>query len=62
MAEVTKADEALTEYVIEEGWQLSRRFMREIEHELNCEGQLPVNILLASQNLAVKWIEFGRNN
>ena len=52
----------LTEWVIEEGWQLSRKFMQEIEREVGCYGKLPVNLLLASQNLVIKWLEFARRN
>lgn len=52
----------LTEWVIEEGWQLSRKFMQEIEREFECQGKLPINLLLASQNLVIKWLEFARKN
>ncbi len=50
-----------TEWVLEEGWRISRRFMQEIEYELNCE-RVPVQLLLVSQNLVNKWIQFARRN
>jgi len=54
--------DVITDYVIEEGWALSRRFMLEIERELECKGKLPVDILLASTNLAIKWLNFALRN
>jgi len=58
----TKVDDALTEWVIEECWQISCRFMKEIERECDCQGKLPVNLLMASENLVIKWIEFAGKN
>ena len=54
--------DSLTEWVIEEGWQISREFMLQIEHELECQGKIPINLLLASQNLAIKWLNFATRN
>lgn len=51
-----------TEWILEKGWELSCKFMREIENELNLQGQLPVSILLASTNLIQKWLDFARKN
>ena len=52
----------LTEWVIEKGWQLSCRFIREIEDEFECQDKFPISPLLASQNLVIKWLEFARRN
>lgn len=54
--------DALNEIILEDSWRISRKLMQEIERELECEGKLPVNILLASQNLVIKWNEFTRLN
>ena len=52
----------MTEWMMEECWRLSCKFMHEIEYELQCQGKFPINLLLASQNLVAKWLEFaGRN-
>ena len=59
---MNQIENALTEWVIEEGWQLSRKFMQEIEREFDCQGKYPVNILMASTNLVIKWLEFARRN
>ena len=58
----TKVNENLTGWVIEEGWRISRQFMQEIVEELNLQDKLPINLLLASRNLALKWLEFARRN
>lgn len=50
----------LTEWMLEEGWQLSRRFMREIETEI--DGYVPIELLLVSENLRRKWAEFSQRN
>lgn len=54
--------DSLNEWVMEEGWQLSRKFMQEIEHEFDCQGKLPVSVLLSSQNLVIKWMQFVLRN
>ncbi len=58
----SKVEESLVEWVVEEGWLISRKFMQEIEAELECQGKLPIDILLASENLVIKWIDFARRN
>jgi hypothetical protein len=52
-----------TEYVLEEGWQLSCHFMKEILDELKI-GENPevIMVLLASSNLQKKWAEFATKN
>ncbi len=52
----------IEEMLIEDNWRLSRKFMHEIEEELDCKGKLPVNLLLASSNLRDKWIEYSEMN
>ena len=59
---MNKIQNAIAELIIEDAWRLSRKFMREIEHELECEGNLPITILLASVNLQSKWEQYSRLN
>lgn len=56
-----KLCDPLTEWILEEGWQINRRFMREIENEYDLRG-IPINILLASKELILKWLEFASKN
>ena len=50
----------ISEMVLEESWQISRRFMREIEDEAG--QQIPVNIMLQSKELVMKWLRFVMAN
>ena len=52
----------LTEYILEESWQLSRQFMKIIEFELDLEDKVPIDILMASKELRDKWIKFASKN
>ena len=51
-----------TEWVLEEGWQLRRKFAREIEAEFDIQGKIPIELLLFSANLQQKWLEWVRQN
>jgi hypothetical protein len=57
-----KVSDGISEMVIEEGWRISRKLMKEIEDELECKGELPIDMLLASTNLQIKWIGYSRCN
>lgn len=59
---MNKIQDAITELIIEDAWRLSRRFMREIELEFECQGKLPLPLLLVSTNLQSKWIEYTKLN
>ena len=59
---IANKDLILNEWVINEGWLISRKFMQEIEREMECQGKLPVNLMMVSGNLVVKWLEFERRN
>ena len=59
---IANKDLLLNEWLINEAWLISRRFIREIEKELECQGKLPFNLLLVSGNLAIKWMDFARRN
>ena len=52
--------ERLLEWVQEEGWQLARKYMMEIEAEV--EARIPIPLLLQSSNLRKKWFDFVIRN
>lgn len=57
-----RVENFIAEIIIEDSWRLSRKFMLEIEHELEIKGQLPINMLLASASLQRKWSDYTRCN
>jgi hypothetical protein len=62
---MTETDLALTEWALEEGWLLRRKFMREIEDELDLErGQIlfPLLSAIAEPEIAKRWIGFASKN
>ncbi len=52
----------LTEWVIEEGWRISRLFIRELEQEFNCGDKVSLNLIIPSQYLAIRWLSFAMRN